>query len=130
MPGGRPTKLTKALVEKAKEYEKDWRTIDGGPVPTKEGMSLHLDVARSTLYLWQDEDTPLGKEFSDIFERTMAKQGRTLVAHGLDGKFNPAITKMMLSKHDYVEKQQTDITSDGKAIGPVLVKFVGDTPED
>ena len=121
----RPTKLTKAIITKAKEYEQDWRLIDGSPVPTKEGMALHLDVARSTLYVWIEDDTPLGRSFQTSLSGQWLK-GRTLIAHSLDGTFNSTISKMMLSKHDYVEKQQTDVTSDGKALAPVLVKFVGD----
>ncbi|WP_298585140.1 terminase small subunit [uncultured Kocuria sp.] len=100
----RPTKLTKDLVEKANKY----LSTCLGVLPTKEGLALYLGVHRSTVYEWKDLDTPLGREFSDIFEEIMAEQAVRLINGGLYNRFNSTITKLMLVKHDYVDKQETD----------------------
>lgn len=118
----RPTKLTKALIAKAKEYQSNWAKIDGSVIPTKEGLALYLGIARSQIYEWAELKTPLALEFQDIFESTMAQQGRTLAGHGLDGTFNSTITKLMLSKHGYVEKVQQEVEHTGN------VQFINDVP--
>ena len=49
----------------------------------------------------------------------MATQGDQLINNALVNKYNSSITKLLLSKHGYVERQ--DITSDGKALPtPIL----------
>lgn len=116
-PGGRPTKLTREVVDKAAEYLRDCI----GKIPTKEGLALYLDVRRSTVYEWAELKTPLGLAFSDIFEKIMAEQGERLIQGGLMGRFNPTIAKMMLTRHDYVEKQAVDHTTNGKELPtPIL----------
>lgn len=116
-PGGRPTKLTRELVDKAAEYLSNCI----GKLPTKEGLALYLDVNRSTIYEWAALETPLGKEFSYIFEKIMAEQGERLIQGSLMGRFNPTISKMMLTRHDYVEKQAVDHTTNGKELPtPIL----------
>lgn len=142
----RPTKLTKELLEKAQDYSLNWKMLDGAVIPTIEGLSLHCNLARSTVYAWceiptefnvpanttpeqlpkwQKECTKLRQlhaEFSDIVENILLKQSRTLISHGLDGAFNASITKLILSgKHGYVEKQATDLTTNGKDLPmPIL----------
>lgn len=122
MPAGRPTKLTPALIKKAKAYVAgDWKK-PGYVVPTVEGLALELWLARSTVYEWAEKH----EEFSDIVNDLLAVQSQLLVQKGLSGAFNPSITKLILSgKHGYVEKSQQDLTTDGKAINPMLVKIVG-----
>lgn len=125
MPVGRPTKLTKALIDKADQHV-DEDTIDRALLPTIEGLAMKLGVSRDTLYAWEGES----ERFSDILEKLRQAQAFKLIQLGLQGRYNPTIAKMMLSKHGYVEKSQTDLTSDGKAVGPVLVKFVGGEHEE
>jgi len=112
---GRPTDLTNELVEKASGY----LGTCIGVLPTKEGLAIYLDVARSSLYEWCKGDTELHKDFSDIFDKIMAEQGQRLIQGGIYGRFNSTITKLMLSKHDYIEQHQTDLTSKGNEIGAI-----------
>src|SRR5882672_7876419 len=76
-------------------------------LPTIEGLAVHLCVARSTLYEWAD---PKGsfyhEEFSDIFEQLKAAQASMLIQNGLKNEYNSTITKLMLTKHGYVDKQE------------------------
>lgn len=113
MPGGRPTKYTPELLEKCHKYIEEWRTL-GDMIPSHNALSLYLDVSRETLYAWEkDEDK---KEFSDILSKIMVLQQSELINKGLEGKFSAPITKLVLGKHGYSDKVDTDVTTKGKAI--------------
>lgn len=110
---GRPTKLTLELIELARAYAQDKDTMDTKEsLPTIERLSILLDVHRDTLYQWEKEN----ESFSDILRKLRAAQADKLVQNSLIGKYNPVITKLMLSKHGYVEQSATDITTKGESI--------------
>lgn len=111
MPAGRPTDYTPELVAKARKY------IDGGwerlchKIPSHSGLALFLDMSRKTLYRWALEE---GKEeIKDILEKCMVQQEQLLISNGLDNTFNSAITKLVLGKHGYHEKKDTELTGSG-----------------
>ena len=120
----RPTDYTPELIAKAYDYLENYAEY-GDLVPTVAGMACELNVRRETLHAWgRDADKP---EFSHILTRVMEAQERKLVSGGLGGLFNPAITKMMLTKHGYSDKQELDHTSsDGSMRPTVLVSFDND----
>lgn len=113
----RPTILTDELKNRARLYIKECEdeetefhktrgtTSDGYErlvrvrLPTVEGLAVYLDVARSTLYKWKDEN----KEFSDIIDKLLEKQADMLISKGLSGDYNPTIAKVLLTKHGYRE---------------------------
>lgn len=112
--GGRPTKYSKELLEKAKEYLETYDTV-GDVIPSVEGLSLYLDITRTTIYDWEKQE---GKEeFSYILRKINAKQHQVLVNKGLSNDFNSAITKLVLGKHGYHEKTQQELS--GPDGGPV-----------
>src|SRR3990167_4192476 len=111
----RPTKLTKDLLDKAKTYEKT------GVVPSIEDFALFVKLNRSTIYDWHDkgksqEGTPMQTEFSNIVEEILVKQSSELMDGGLRGKFNPTITKLLMSKHGYSERQDIEHSGEQKVI--------------
>ena len=117
----RPTKYSKEILDKAKEYLLIERPCDDiitkvgkvrEVIPTIEGLALFIDIARSTIYDWVSQDE--GKEeFSDIVSQVLEKQGLGLVNGGLDNTFNSKIASVILSKHGYREAKE--ITgADGK----------------
>lgn len=115
--GGRPTKLTDELIVKAEEYIYDFRSNDD-IVPSVAGLACYLDIARSTLYKYESES----ERFSDILERIGQKQEKMLINGGLMGDFNAPITKMMMTKHGYSDKQETEVTGkDGAELFPSIV---------
>lgn len=126
--GGRPTKLTDDLVNKALEYivqaVDTIQATDNGKVipkvnlPTIEGLSNYLNVNRDTLYEWEKED----ERFSDILTRVRNNQAERLINNGLAGTYNPVISKLLLSKHGYVERSEQDTTHHGD------VTFINDIP--
>lgn len=121
---GRPTKLTDELLAKAEDYVANYESY-GDPVPTAVGLALEIGVSRSTCYEWAKEDG----RFSDIFTRVEETQERGLVRGGLEGSYNPAITKMMLTKHGYSDKLEQDHSSkDGSmATQPIDASTLSDT---
>lgn len=116
----RPTKYNEALVKKAQKYlDSEWETL-GHVIPSHVGLSLFLGVRRETLYAWdKDEDKA---EFSNILSEINAKQQQVLLSNGLTGVFNSQITKLVLGKHGFHEKQDTAVT--GAQGGPLLIERV------
>jgi hypothetical protein len=111
----RPTKYCPEIVQRAKEYVDGAYLEEGEVLPTIEGLSLYLDISRDTVYAWgKHEDR---QAFSDILGTVMAKQGRELLNGGLKGTYNPTITKLMLTKHDYSDKSQSEVS--GPDGGPI-----------
>lgn len=121
---GRPTKLTDDLLAKAEDYVANHYESYGDPVPTVVGLALEIGVHRATCYKWAEEN----ERFSDIFTRVEETQERGLVRGGLEGKWNPAITKMMLTKHGYSDKVEQDHTSSDGSMSPTRIEITA--PDD
>jgi hypothetical protein len=70
-------------------------------LPTIEGLSLHLGVALSTVYLWAKEYP----EFSESLELIKSNQKERLLSKGLSNEYNSTIAKLILSSnHGMSEK--------------------------
>lgn len=112
MPGGRPSKYTKEVAQKCRDYlAGNW---DDGEshFPSQVALSRHLDVVLSTIDKWRhDEDKP---EFSDILDKIKARQREILIHKGLAGDFNSAICKLVLGKHGLHDKVDENQTGDIK----------------
>jgi hypothetical protein len=119
MPSGRLTDYWPEIVEKAWEYANGGWIKAGDKVPSVAGLACEIGMHRETCYDWaRDKD----KVFSDILKAIAQKQERELLNNGLDGTFNPPITKMMLSKHGYSDATKQELSGpDGGAI-PVEIK--------
>lgn len=122
--GGRPTKLTDELLEKAEEYVYDFRANED-VVPSVAGLACYLQISRSSLYNYKDENA----RFLDIVERVELLQEKMLVNGGLMGDFNPTIAKLMMTKHGYSDKQEVDNRSSDNSMRPVF-NIVGVSPDD
>lgn len=115
---GRPTKLTKEIADKADRYIGEMARYE---LPSNVGLAIYLDVAESSLYLWRDHDSPLGRQFSETLERVKTFQHYQALNKGLKGEFNSVITTLVLANHGYVKKQETDLTTKGKELpAPIL----------
>lgn len=121
----RPTKLTEKLLEKAEDYVTNYEAY-GDPVPTAVGLALEIGIHRSTCYEWAKQDD----RFSDIFMRVEQKQERGLIRGGLEGSYNPAITKMMLTKHGYSDKVEQDLTSSDGTMSPTKIEITSPDVDD
>lgn len=119
MSGGRPVEYNAVTIAKGvAKYVVDCKKQHY--LPTIEGLAVHLCVARATLYVWADTYP----EFSDIFEQLKSAQASQLLQNGLVGTYNSTITKLMLTKHGYTDKQ--DITTDGKALPTPILNVLSD----
>lgn len=116
MRTGRPTEYSQAILDLANMY------LDNLPEDEKlhsiEGLADYIDIARSTIYEWISQEEK--KDFSDIVEKILNKQGKTLINKGIVGEFTPAITKVMLSKHGYREGIE-QMGKDGKDLIPETI---------
>jgi len=108
-PGGRPTVYSEEALKKADDYIKNYQH-DGDLVPSAAGMALKIGVNKATLYRWAQDHA----EFCDMLSKMNETQERRLLAGGLSSSFNAAITKLMLAKQGYSEKQEIDHTTNGK----------------
>lgn len=128
--GGRPTKLTKALIAEGWQYLEDTGTmLPNALLPTVEGLALRLGVSRDTIYEWEANGG--NQEFSDIVAKLRALQGEKLIQKSLSGQYNSTIAKLILSgKHGYVEKKETDITTAGKELPQPILALPKDVLPD
>jgi len=113
---GRPTLLTPELLEKARKFLDLYqdKIDENGKVdvkfPSLGALARFLKVSRDTVMEWSKNN----KDFSDIYNQIMCEQEQRLINCGLSGKYQPAITALMLSKHGY--KKESDITTGGEKI--------------
>lgn len=77
-------------------------------LPCIEGLSLYLDVSKMTIYDWEEKYP----EFSYEVMKVRSEQGKRLLENGLSGKYNPLISKLLLSSaHGYREKSEVEQNS-------------------
>lgn len=123
--GGRPTKLTDELKAKAELYLTDYLSNED-IVPSVAGLACYLDIAKSTVYKYKEED----EQFSDTLSRIESLQERLLLKGGLLGDFNPTITKLMMSNHGYSDKAQVDNVSSDGSMKPTVIELVAPKFDD
>ena len=120
---GRPTILNEDLIAKAIAYLDSYQD-NGEIVPTKAGLSLFCKITRDTVNCWArgqypDKATQEHRDaFSYILETLESQQELKLISGGLGGGYNPTIAKMMMTRHGYSDKVETDHkSSDGSMAG-------------
>jgi|AntRauTorcE11897_2_1112592.scaffolds.fasta_scaffold20791_2 hypothetical protein len=112
---GRPSKYTDELLEQCRQYLESGYLENEELFPSHVGLCLHVGIARSTAYEW-DKD-PEKHLFSDIFDKIMMRQELNIVKNAMIGEYNSTISKVMLTKHGYSDKNQTELTgADGGAV--------------
>lgn len=121
MAGGRPTKYSQKMLDKANEYVDGAYRDDGSVIPTVEGLANYLQVVVSTVENWgNDKNKP---EFLGALKRLKQSQKLNLMNNALQGTYNPTIAKLILSaNHGMNEKTETDHTSsDGSMKMPTSI---------
>lgn len=114
----RPSKYTSELLEKAEGYIEKYEELDH-LIPSHVGLANYLGISRRCIYEWaEDQDK---KEFLHILDDISQQQELILVSNGLSGKFNSNITKLVLGKHGYHDKQDTNLG--GQDGNPIDHKF-------
>lgn len=113
-PGGRPTKYCQDILDKANLYLDDYNKKHDHIIPSVVGLADVLDVTAKTLYNWSEQKE--NSKFLHILERLNQRQHIKLINGGLDGSLNAQITKLVLGKHGYHDKVDTDVTSKGEKV--------------
>lgn len=124
----RPTKLTPELKEKAYKYlittldnieltDKGALAFVEVQLPSIADFATYLDIHKETVYEWCKIDS----EFSDYVKDISQEQEKRLINNGLGGLYAPKIVGMLLSKHGYSEKTETDITTKGESLNNPIV---------
>jgi len=108
MAGGRPTTYDDELLAKAWEYANGGWTDQGKIIPSVVGLCSYINRSRSIVYDWAADPE---KQFSDILCTISEKQEEELILNGLDSTFNSTIAKLMLTKHGYTDKIDTNQNS-------------------
>lgn len=110
---GRPSKLNAGLIDQAWDYVNGaWQSVNR--VPSVAGLSRYLKVSRSIIYEWASKNN----EFSDILETIMSEQEMQLIDGTLGGSFNAPFAKLMMTKHGYSDKIETDVRSSDGSMTP------------
>lgn len=68
-------------------------------LPTYGGLAKYLKLNRDTIFEW----VKIHPEFSDLIGDLMAEQEDRLINGGINGDYNPTISKVLLTKHGYRE---------------------------
>lgn len=127
---GRPTIWSEEIEAKAWEYAQGGWESQGDAVPMVVGLCLYIERSQTVIYEWaKDED----KQFRDIVKAIGENQQVELFNKSLRGDYNASMAKLMLTKHGYSDKVDSDVTSGGKTIAnewhihPVTANKDGDS---
>lgn len=112
----RPSKWSEELEALALDYIDNWDKTGKDVVPSVVGLCAYINVAKSTIYKWADENKG---NFSDIVSQINESQEQFLVGGGLKGDYNASIAKLMLIKHGYHDKVVQDNKSSDGSMSPI-----------
>jgi hypothetical protein len=128
----RPTTYNDELVKKAHDYLEEFslprsereNTTSEEEIPTIVGLCRYIERGKTTVYNWiaDDEDEEKDK-FRDICSAIAELQEVKLVTGGLVGGWNPQVTKMILTKHGYSDKQEIDHSSKDGSMTPPTPQY-------
>lgn len=119
-PVGRPKELNDEVIQCAWAYVKGGFKEVPNVIPSIAGLAFVLGKPRNTLYAWAKEND----EFSNILSAILTTQEMMLLDGGLGGEFNTTITKLILTKHGYSDKVETDHTSSDGSLRPAVIELV------
>ena len=127
---GRPSKYSEEILKKTAIYLQNYQEL-GDPVPSIAGLAQELDTTRERLHRWEhDKDK---SAFRHMLNKLRSIQERSLLAGGLTGGMNSAVTKLCLSKHGYHDNPQGNQGNGGITVqvnrGGVVLKSGGQTLE-
>ena len=116
---GRPTKCTPALIKKAREWmDGGWRDQEVDtpdfPIlfPMRMMLARHLGVDSETINQWESRASEK-QHFADItgiVKELDEEKRRILSTGGINGKFQPKITSLLLSQVGVIEKKEKKVT--------------------
>lgn len=143
MAAGRPTDYNDQIVLKAKEYlasctDEVKQVVSGESekftaykektvvkLPSIEGLARFLKISKETIYQWEK----IHPEFSDVLSALRSEQADRLINNGLSGDYNPVISRLLLTKHGYAERQELT-GADGAPLQTITGMMFVEKPAD
>lgn len=108
MPTGRPTKYTPELLEKAREYvDGAWKS-EGDPIPMLCGLAVKCGITKECVSRWRKDADKA--EFNQLCARVESEQERVLLQKGLTREHDNSLTKLLLMRHGYSDKQSVELS--------------------
>lgn len=101
---GRKTILDDEMFDKAENYVLVRGAYSDDRLPSIEGLAYELNVSRESMYEWEKNN----ERFSYILERLRQIQATKLIDKGLNKRYDSPLTKMMLTKHGYSDKEPVE----------------------
>ena len=102
------------VQEKAEWYlNGGYRELDQ-VIPSGAGLARYLGVHRRTLYKWAE----VHPAFKYALESMNDEQEVRCLNNGLTGKFTPIVTKLILARHGYHDKTDSNLTSSDGSMSP------------
>jgi len=112
---GRPTTWNKELEKKAWEYiEGAWET-EGHAFPSAIGLCSYIERGKTLIYRWAHDPKT---QFRDILDTIKEKQELVAWNRGMRGDYNANLTKLLLGKHGYHDRQELDHQSKDGSMSP------------
>ena len=124
-PIGRPTKYCPELLAKAQEYLEVWESID--VIPMIAGLATYIGITKDTISRWEaeaKEEESDKLDFSDVCARVRQLQERALINKGLSRMSDASLSKLLLMKHGYSDRQEVDHTTNGESISEFKITLV------
>ena len=92
------------------------------------GLANALDTSRQTLLEYQGEveGREKSQEFADAIKRAKRKVEQYVEEYMFTGKNQTGVIFNAKNNFGWKDKTETDVTSGGEKIQPVLVRFIGD----
>ena len=112
---GRLTKYSPEMLAKAEVYLDTWEEI-GDVIPMLCGLACYLSVDKSTIEKWEKDDDK--QEFSCVCARVRAMQEKVLINKGLSRASEASLSKLLLMKHGYSDRQDFDLSSRDGSMSP------------
>lgn len=106
---GRPTLFSEEVREQALNYINDGYLEEGHAVPSVLGLARVLKVARSTVYAWGEKEE---NDFKGILELCGDATEFIALNRSLKNEINSNISKLLLGKFGYADKQDTNLKAD------------------
>jgi len=122
---GRPTLYTDELNQAAKDYVQGGYEDEEHPFPSVVGMAVTLNIAKSTLYTWGEDDRG---DISDTLDQCQDFQELKVMNGSITNLLNPTISKLVLANFGYHDKADNTLAGPGGA--PVQVQEVQRTIVD
>ena len=114
----RPTKYNEELQARADQYLDEWASglgqELGEAIPSRVGMCVYLGISKSISHEWEK----IHPQFLDTLKGIETLQEQVSLNGGMNGKYSPTITKLVLANHGYHDKQQVDNTSSDGSMRP------------